>query len=161
MKPHPQTSQLLDAVLAEKDDVALLESTLQAVRRRRKTQQWQRRACALVLVAGFILAISEMHWTEVLKTPPKLSPYRLVTSQPLAPPMWVTTRPNSVRMVASSVGGLTLVETKSSAVGVKEINDDQLFALLGNRPAMLVRETSDHSKLIMLQAQDQHGFPID
>lgn len=161
MKPLRETNQLLDALLAGPDDLVLLEDTLQAVRRRRHAQQWRRGTATLALAVGLVLALHPWHEPVSPSVRPIQLHYRVVTTQPLPPGLLVTTSRDSVQWVASSAQGVTEFETKPTAGGFEEINDDQLLALLGSHPAMLLSQAPGRSELIMLRADDRDGFPVE
>ena len=57
-------------------------------------------------------------------------PYALIRTQPLPPAAWVATRPlSAARLVASAKNGNIVVIAKTG-VPVREINDDELLALV-------------------------------
>src|SRR5688572_33166801 len=139
----PEQDNLLDDVLGEAAPAdferALLDATLRAVRRRRRMRQCSRGLAA----AGVFAAIAVAVWNTFLPTTsinlvgPTL---HIVSSQPLPASMVVETRPVSVRVVTSSPTTFVMVETGSIKDPFQEITDEQLLALVGNRPAALVRQ---------------------
>ena len=163
MKPESERLNLLDDVLANAAPTEfqreLLEGTLRAVRRRRRMRQCGRG----LAVAGVFAAIALSVWNALLPTTsvklvrPAL---HIVSSQPLPASMIVETRPISVLVVTSSPTTFVMVETGSIKDPFQEITDEQLLALVGNRPAALVRQGPHQAELLFLNPEDINGFPV-
>jgi len=163
MKPESVQHSLLTDVLAENAPAdferALLDDTLRAVRRRRRL----RRSSRGLAVAGVLAAIGLTIWNAL----PPLAPLylvrpslRIVNSQALPPSMVIGTKPGSVVVVTSSLATVLVVETGSIQDPFKEINDEQLLALVGGRPAALVRQGPNQAELLFLNPEDTNGFRI-
>ena len=163
MKPESQQHSLLDDVLTEGApadfDRALLEGTLGAVRRRRRARQCRHGLAAAGVFAVIALAVwnAVMPSTSVNLVRPAL---HIVSSQPLPASMVVRTRSGGVVVVASSPRTFELVETGSIKDPFQEITDEQLLALVGSRPAALVRQGPHQAELLFLNPEDTNGFPV-
>jgi hypothetical protein len=158
-----EQDNLLDEVLSEAAPAdygrTLLDGTLRAVRRRRRMRQWKRGVGAAGAFAAIVLAVwhALLPISSVKTVQPAL---RIVTSQPLPPSMIVETKPDSVAVVSSSPKTFVLVETGSIRDPFKEIDDEQLLALAGGRPAALVRRGPHQAELLFLNPEDKNGFPV-
>jgi hypothetical protein len=53
-----------------------------------------------------------------------------------------------------------VVESGSIKDPFREINDDQLLALVEGRPAALVRQGLHQAELLFLNPEDTHGYPV-
>jgi len=163
MKPESELPGLLDDVLAEAAPAdferALLDGTLRAVRHRRRV----RRSCRGLAVVGILAGIAVAVWNALLPTTsvnlvrPAL---HIVSSQPLPASMVIGTGPGGVAVVTSSLATVLVVETGSIQDPFKEINDEQLLALVEGRPAALVRKGPHQAELLFLNPEDTNGFRI-
>jgi hypothetical protein len=163
MKPESEQNSLLDDVLTEAApsdfERALLDGTLRAVRRRRRS----RRASRGLAVAGVFAAIALAVWNALLPTTPVhlVRPVlHIVKSHPLPASIVVGTRPGSVVVVTSSPTTIVMVETGFIKDPVQEINDEQLLALAVGRPVALVRQGQHQAELLFLNPEDKNGFPV-
>jgi hypothetical protein len=156
---------LLDDVLSDAAPpgfrAELLDATLQHVRRRKHLRHWNR---GLAVVAVMLAAISFALWrTSSPDTQPVLSgkpDLIVVRSRPLDPSRIVTTTPGTVAVVSSSPSTFALVKTGSAEHLFREIDDEQLLALLQGKPAALVRHGPNEVELIFLNPEDEKGFPV-
>ena len=165
MNPDLERHGLLDDVLAEAAPAdferALLEGTLRAVRRRRRTRQLTRGLAVVGAFAAIVVAVWNALWpfSSVKAVRPALN---IVRSQPLPPSMIVRTRPGSVAVVISSPKTFALIETGSIKDPFREIDDEQLLGLTGGRPVALVRHGPHQAELLFLNLnpEDKNGFPV-
>jgi len=163
MKLDLEQPGLLDDVLAEAAPAdferVLLEGTLRAVRRRHRTRRLTRGLAVVGACAAIIAVVWNALWpfSSVKSVRPGLS---IVSSQPLPPSMIVGTQPGSVVVVSSSAKTVVLVETGSIKDPFREINDEQLLALVGKRPAALVRHGTHEAELLFVNPEDTNGFPV-
>jgi len=74
--------------------------------------------------------------------------------------MVIRTGPGSVVVVASSPRTFLLVETGSIKDPFRDINDEQLLALVAGRPAALVRPGPHQAELLFVNPEDTNGFPV-
>jgi hypothetical protein len=154
--------EFLSDVFGEPDEfrAALLEQTLRQVRRRRLFRHCKQGFAA---VAG-VVAVAFVCWRTVqptaLRLPAKAPDLVVIRSQPLPPSMIVETRPGVAGVVVSSASTYALVETGASKRLFREIDDEQLLALLSGKPAALVRRGPNQVELIFLNPEDEKGFPV-
>lgn len=163
MKHQTDPERLLDDMLEESAPpdfrAQLLEQTLRQVRRRKQVRRVSRSLFITVLLVGLPLAL----WKRPSPPAPTLAsrpqPFGLVRSQPLPPSMFVESRSDSVNFVTSSAITVIPIETRQGEDLFREISDDELLALAGDRPVALVRQDSEHAELFLLNPADARGFP--
>jgi hypothetical protein len=150
------TEQLLDDLLEDAASpefrAALLDKTLRSSRRRKQARRFNM-AMSVTVVAGiFLFSFWRMREpaTAMPPAPMRQPDSMFVNSQPLQPLQIVSTQPHSVEQFSSSAGTLAEVRTSRSAGPYLEINDRELFALLPNRPAILVHLGLHQSELMVL-----------
>ncbi|HXE43413.1 MAG TPA: hypothetical protein VN516_10340 [Candidatus Baltobacteraceae bacterium] len=166
MNRRSDKDKLLNDVLGESslEDFrgALLAQTLQMARRRRHVRQAQRTAGVffLAILAGYFLWKNpKPSANPVMTKKPVPRAYRLVQTKPLPTTAVVTTHPFSgVQAISSSVN-VVLVTTEKG--DFRFINDNELLALLAQRPAALIRTGPDSEELIFANPEDQKGFRIN
>ena len=132
----------------------LLHETLRLARRRRRFRQARRAASALAVLVGLGL----LAWRHVPSAlgPASLPtrPYVLVRTQPLPPAAWVATRPLSPANLVVSARTSDIVVTAKDGVPLREIDDDELLALVP-RPAALVRYGPHSVELVFVNPTDR------
>lgn len=169
MNHEADNEPLLNDVLAESAPPdfrkALLDQTLYLARRRRRRRQ-TRRAAALLAVAGGLL--SALVWQKLTWRPAALSPpmaiahnqnYTLVRTRPLPAGAIVNTRTLSAGQLVASAATVEMVQTTTGNFRV--LNDDELLALIGSRPAALVRVGPQAEELVFVNPADAKGFPVN
>ena len=72
--------------------------------------------------------------------------------------MIVNSRPFSA---VSSVSIANIVKNANGAGEFREINDDQLLALTGQKPVILIRTGPDSEELVFVNPADRRGFPVN
>ena len=132
----------------------LLHETLRLARRRRRVRQVRRTASALAVLVGLGFLVWRHSPSGLSPAPVPAKPYALVRTQPLSPTAWVATRPLSRANLVVSASTGNIVVTAQAAVPVREINDDDLLALLP-RPAALVRYGPHSAELVFVNAADR------
>jgi hypothetical protein len=153
-----QNERLLTDVLsegiAEEFREALLHETLRLARRRRHFRQARRTASALAVLVGIGLLV--MHRVPSSLSPAGLpaKPYVLIRTQPLPPAAWVATQPLSPANLLVSARLDSIVITAKASVPVREINDDELLALVP-KPAALVRREPHSAELVFVSTVDR------
>ena len=158
MNDPRQNERLLTDVLGEGTSAdfreGLLNQTLRMARRRRHFRQAQQAASALAVFVGIGLLV----WRHVPSAigPASLpaKPYALVRTQPLPPAAWVATSPLSPANLLVSVKTGSIVITAKASVPVREINDDELLALVP-KPAALVRHGPHSAELVFVSTVDR------
>jgi hypothetical protein len=146
---------LLDDVLAEASPpdfrAALLGETLRLARQRRRRRQTRRAGGVL---AGLLFA-AWFAWQNHSVQPaagrmaakiPAVKNYQLVETQPLPAGAAVATKDFAEVKMISSAAAVTTIAT--SGGGFRFINDEQLLALAGPRPALLIRTGPDSEELV-------------
>jgi hypothetical protein len=163
MDTDPSKNRLLDDVLADAAPPAfradLLRLTLEHVQsrnhRRRRNRGLLAAACALL-----VLALAARFLSPPNAPKPGLARSLVVHSQPLDAWMLVTTQSGVAGLARPSAPAIARIRTSATQRMFDVIGDDQLFALLGGRPAALVRRGPARAELVFLNPADQEGFPV-
>jgi len=170
MNRKTDNEQLLAEVLAEAAPAdfrdAMLDGTLRLVRRRRQFRR-MRRMAALLAALGLC---GVLIWQRTLpRQPAKCAPapaaqaaeknYRLIVTHPLPASDIVTTRPLAAGQFAASAATVRILQSRGGNYRV--INDEELLALLGQRPAVLIRTGPHSEELVFANPEDQKGFPLN
>src|SRR5450631_4116512 len=152
MNERTDNQDLLAEVLAEASPAdfreAMLAETLRLARRRRRIRQ-TRPVAGVLVMAGLLVVLVAHHFSKLpVVSPPtakQIEPqsYQLVRTQSLPASALVSTRSFSATGIASTVPKVVEIATVSG--GFRLINDDQLLALLADKPAALIR-TGPHSE---------------
>ena len=158
MNEPGQDEQLLADVLGEGVTGDFLEGmlneTLRLARRRRRFRQARNAASAVALLAALGLLV----WHPLLPgrgpaaSPAK--PYALVRTHPLRPAAWVQTKPFPASSILVSERTKNIVLTANAGMRVRELNDDELLALVP-KPAALVRFGPHSAELVFVNAADR------
>ncbi len=132
----------------------LLNETLRLARRRRRARQVRGAVSAWAVVAALGLALWHLSQPAggPLTVPAK--PYRLVRTQPLPRLAWVDTKPFPAADLVASVATRQIVVTAVAGRLVREIDDDELLALVP-KPAALVRYSRHSAELVFVSAEDR------
>jgi hypothetical protein len=156
---------LLSDVLAEDSDSgfreALLDHTLQSVRRRRRLRKARQVVHASLIVAGLVLAGIHFLVPKPRATKRLEISYTLIATQPLAANAVLSTTGNhSIALISSSrTRGMEIVATSENTGLVRQLDDEQLLTLLPS-PALLVRRGPHLAELVFADANAQHAlFP--
>lgn len=169
MNHEPDIEPLLNDVLAEAAPLdfreALLDQTLCLARRRRRWRQ-TRRLAALLAVAGGLLSVlvwQTLPWHSAAVSTPMANAhsknYALVRTRPLPAGAIVNTRTLSAGQLVASAATVEMVQTTTGNFRV--LNDDELLALVGSRPAALVRVGPNAEELVFVNPADAKGFPMN
>jgi len=164
MKRLTDNDDLLADVLSETAPAdfrdALLGATLRLVRRRRR---WRQTRQVAGFLAVFVLAtiLVRQNGTEksavskqFVKKAAEMN-YKLVRTRPLPENKLITTRQFSIQFVASTA---TVVQIATTSGKFRQINDDELLALVSGRPAVLIRTGPHSEELVFANPEDQKGF---
>jgi hypothetical protein len=167
MNDHAKQEQLLAEVLAEASPpdfrAALLAETLRLARRRRQFRA-ARQAAGVLAVAGLLAVLVAQQFSKPAITPALAAKkiasqsYQLVRTLPLPPGAVVVTTKFSAAVLAASVP--KIVEVATSSGGFRLINDNELLALLADKPAVLIRTGPDSEELVFANPADQKTFPL-
>jgi hypothetical protein len=163
-----RAENLLRDVLAEASPAdfreVLLGETLRLARRRRQFRQ-TRRMIGVLALFGLLSILATRRWPErpVASQSPAKEPahasYQLLQTQPLPAAAIVTTRRFEDSRLVRSLP--TVVQIATTSGGFREINDEQLLALLVQRPGLLVRTGPQSEELVFANPQDRKGFPVN
>ena len=155
---------LLDDVLAESAPAdfrgALLGEALRLARRRRHSRQIQRVA-AILLMLGLVAVLTRENWpkktsiSQPLVQKPEPVAYQLVRTRPLPASDIVTTQPLAAGQFIASAGTAGIVQTVAGNYHL--LNDAELMALVGKRPAVLIRTGPYSEELVLVNPEDQKG----
>src|ERR1035438_6180185 len=167
MNERTDNEELLAEMLAEASPAdfraAMLAETLRLARRRRQFRQVRPAAGFLVLM-GLLAVLATQHFSKppvgslpLAKKVARQS-YELVRTQPLPASAIVSTRSFSATGLAASVPNFTEIATVGG--GFRLINDDQLLALLADKPAVLIRTGPHSEELVFANPEDQKKLLI-
>ena len=167
MNHQADKESLLAEVLAEASPAgfreALLAETLRLTRRRRQFRRVRRIAGVLVLM-GLLVVLVAHHFSKLPAVSPPIAKqietqsYKLVRTQPLPASALVSTRSFSTAGFAAAVPKAVEVATVSG--GFRLINDDELLALLADKPAALIRTGPHSEELVFANPEDQKKLLI-
>jgi len=168
MNREPDSERLLNDVLSEAAPAdfrkALLDQTLCLARRRRRWRQTRHSAAWLVALG----LIAVLVWQNLPRRPAGQSTtvakadkksYTLIQTQPLPAGAIVATRPLPAGRLLASIATVEMVQTTAGNFHV--LNDDALLALIGPRPAALVRVGPHSEELVFVNPADEKGFPVN
>jgi hypothetical protein len=165
MNRRPDNNDLLADVLSETAPpdfrAALLGETLRMVRRRRHWRQTRR----AVEIFAFIGLLTILIWQNLpepsvvsklfAKKPAPIN-YKLVRTQPLPDNAIVITRSFLSSQLVASVPSVIQIATTGGEF--RQINDDELLALVSGKPAVLIRTGPYSEELVFANPEDQKGF---
>src|SRR5262245_56043276 len=171
MDPNADKDRLFDDVFAEATPAdfrgALLGETLRAAGRRRHRRQIRSAVLAIALPAVIAILICRnlpQRRTESAGTNQNTgasTSYQLVRTQPLPAGAIVTSRPLASEELVASLASVEAIGTRAGAGDFRVINDDELLAIVGQRPVALVRLGPDSELLIFANPEDEAGFPLN
>jgi len=168
MNERTDNQNLLAEVLAEASPAgfrkAMLAETLRLARRRRQLRQVQHAAGILVLMSLLAVLVAQQFSGAPVVSPPfakiiARQGYELVRTQPMPIGALISTRNFPATGFASP--GPSVIEVATISGGFRLINDDELLALLADKPAVLVRTGPHSEELVFVNPEDQKGFPLN
>jgi hypothetical protein len=167
MNERTDNQDLLAEVLAEASPAdfreAMLAETLRLARRRRQFRQVRPAAGVLVLMGLLAVLVAQYFSKPPVGSSPlakqivRLS-YELVRTHPLPASAIVSTRNFSAAGFAASVP--KVIEVATASGGFRLINDDELLALLADKPAVLIRTGPHSEELVFANPEDQKKLLI-
>jgi hypothetical protein len=156
---EPESDRLLADVLAESAPAdfraQLLDLTLQNVRRRKRARYLRQGLFAVAVIVVFGVLALRNHSPAKTPARPPLETLAIVNSQPLSPAMIIATRPGALAQTTSSASEVSVVATSPLQPGFREINDTELMAMTGGRPAVLVRQGPQAAELFIIDSASQ------
>jgi hypothetical protein len=162
MNHRTDPNRLLAEVLAEAAPAdfraALLAETLRLARRRRQFRQARRAAGVLAVMTLLAVWMAQQFFPPTAVSPARASliarpVYQLVCTRPLSAGALVSTRKFSDTPSAVPVAGVAEIATVSG--GYHVINDDELLALLADKPAVLIRTGPQTEELVFANPEDR------
>jgi hypothetical protein len=163
MNRRSDNERLLADVIAGESDAgfheALLGETLRLVRRRRRFRQARRMAIAVALLAGLATVVWQRLPTHVVVPGREKGSYAIIRTQPLPQSALVTTRPFPADQLVASIAMKHIVETSSARRLYRDVDDDELLAMLYPKVAALVRLGPNKEELIVLDQTGQKTVP--
>jgi hypothetical protein len=153
---------LLAEVLAEASPAdfraAMLAETLRLARRRRHFRQARRIAGVLVVMGMLTVLVVQQSPKPTVVSAPLVKKalkqsYELVCTQPMPASAFVSTRTFSWNQLAVSAGAV--VEITTTTGGFRLINDNELLALLADKPAALIRTGPHSEELVFANPEDR------
>lgn len=162
MNNHADQESLLTEVLAEASPpdfrAVMLAETLRLARRRRQFRQ-TRQVGGILTVLGLLAVFVAQQFSA----PPAVSvplakkitkpDYELVRTQPLPAGAIVSTRSFSPTSLAANFPEVAEVVTVRG--GYRVINDNELLALLADKPAVLIRTGPHSEELVFANPEDR------
>lgn len=163
MKHVPDPDPLLADVFAESETdgfrAILLATTLSKVRRRRRARIAGRTAVPLLVMAiGWFLAAEMRRVFTVDELGQGVASYALVHTEALGSDAIVRTRQIDADRLVQTMRFAAVVQTNPS---VRFIDDAELLALAGPRPAVLVRLGPDSQALIFGDEAEADGSRVE
>jgi hypothetical protein len=167
MNNRADKESLLAEVLAEASPgdfrATMLAEMLRLARRRRHFRQ-VRRFAGVLFVLGLlaVLVVKQTPKPAMVSAPPPdrivKQSYELVLTQPMPASALISTRSFSGNQMVASVG--TVVEIVTTTGGFHLINDEELLALLADKPAVLIRTGPNSEELVFANPEDQKKFLV-
>ena len=167
MNKRTDQESLLAEVLAEASPAdfreAMLAETLRLARRRRQFRQARPAAGFLVLMGLLVLLAAQFFSKRPVVSPPLAKPierqsYQLVRTEPMPAGAIIRTVKFSEAQFAGSVP--KVVEVATTGGGFRVISDNELLALLADKPAVLVRTGPNSEELVFANPEDQKKLLI-
>jgi hypothetical protein len=172
MKQPRKIQRLLDDVLADTVSADFSEAVLERTLRQARRRQRIRRSQQTVLIVAVLAALIFWLWPRERPVPIQaekesrpillaLPVVNFVETLPLPPGMIVETRAGLAAMILASPSTLKLVETLPAGELFRQLNDDQLLALVAGRPVALVRYGPHDAMIVMSEEIVDHGFRLE
>jgi len=166
MNNRTDQESLLAEVLAEALPAdfraTMLVETLRLAHRRRQFHQMRQAAGVLAVTSLLVvLVVQQFSKPNTVSTPlaKKIAKksYDLVRTQPMPTGALISTWNFPATRFASP--GSNVIEVATTSSGFRLINDDELLALLADKPAVLIRTGPHSEELVFVNPEDQKGFP--
>ena len=168
MNHRADQEKLLAEVLAEASPAdfraAMLAETLHLARRRRQFRQARQAAGVLAVICLLAVLVAQQFSKPAAVSPSPAKniarqiawqSYELVRTQPLPSGALVRTMKFSETQSAAAVP--KVLEVATTGGGFRLINDDELLALLADKPAVLIRTGPNSEELVFANPADQKG----
>lgn len=165
MNNRADQEDLLAKVFAEASPpdfrAALLGETLRLARGRRRWRHARRAGGVLaVVVLAALFALQnqpeKISMTQSVARTSIARNYQLVETQPLPASARIATENFLAVKIVSSAA--TVAQVATAVGGFRLINDGQLLALIGSKPAILIRTGPNSEELVFANPQDRKRF---
>ena len=162
MNNQADQDNLLAEVLAEASPsdfrTTMLAETLRRARRRRHFRQGRRGLGVFLLMSLLAVFVVQKFLSSPVVSPAPaakiLNPaYNLVRTRPLPAAALVNTRSDPETEFAASIP--TVIEIATISGGFRSINDNELLAMLADKPAVLIRIGPYSEELVFASPDDQ------
>lgn len=146
---------------------ALLADTLGHARSRRR---WRRARRGIGVMAALALAAVILRFNPPPGSPgpvsapsgtPEIAGCAIIRTEPMPAEWIVRTAPVVAGPPQFSFAATRIVETRGAPDGCRQIEDDELLALIGGRPVALVSCGPRCKQLIFLNPEDEKGFIVN
>jgi len=143
---------------------AMLAETLRLARRRRQFRQ-ARRAAGITVAISLLAVLAAQRFSKPASISTPLAKQiakpscEMVRTQPLPANAIVHTRSFPATGFVSP--GPSVTEVTTTGGGFRLINDDELLALLADKPAVLIRTGPHSEELVFANPEDQKVFPAN
>ena len=162
----------MDEILADAASGEFAESVLRQIFRQARRRQRVRQLRQILLVAAVLSALHlwlrQPQTPKPVRTAKEASPaaealaFDLVMTQPLQADMIVNTQTGLVAIVTATwPSTLARGSTHSADELFRELDDDQMLALLKDQPAALVRYGPHEATLVMTEELLHEGFQVE
>ena len=138
----------------------LLNETLRLAQRRRRFRQMQGAALTLAVLVGLGLLVWHQFPSGLDPAGLPAKPYAIVCTQPLPSAALVRTTPLSPAYFVATTRTGNIVTTAGAGAPTREINDDELLALVP-KPAALVRFNPHAAELVFVDPADREALLRD
>jgi hypothetical protein len=162
MKTKPEQDELLDDVFKDAAETefraALFTQTLQAAQQRNRNRQ--RTRGVIVAVCALFMTLGVFKMLNHSNTPSLVAESNLmVHTSELGAGMLIRTQPNTFDLITPLALTAGIVHTQPDFQTFRMIDDEQLFALINNRPAALI-QNGPAIELVFINPTDREGFRV-
>src|SRR5579859_6616179 len=127
----------------------LLNQAIRVAQRRARTRRALRTGLAMAgAAAGLVMAL--WLWSRPSLAPSRPTNPDVVHSEPVSRDLFVATLPQPMGIVHLQGASVATVRTSAGESGFERIDDEELLALCGNKPAALVYEGAGRAELVLL-----------
>ena len=167
MNERTDNQNLLAEVLAEASPAdfreAMLAETLRLARQRRQFRQARRVAGITVAMILLVVLVAQQFSKLPVVTLPLAKQiakpsYELVRTRPMPSGAFISTR--NFPAAGLVAPGPKIIEVATTGGGFRLINDDELLALLADKPAVLIRIGPHSEELVFVNPEDQKKLLI-
>lgn len=166
MNRKPEIEELLNDVFAEGAPADFREASLGDTLRRIRRRRYFRKGLQGAAVAMIFGILSFLVWPGREQQPMRApvtakieKGYKIIHTHPMPAGSIVTTHATTFENLKLPKQSVAIVGTKHGEYRV--INDEELLALLGPRPAALIRVGADSEELVFINPETQEAVPVN